>query len=810
MPKLPHLTTAQARINLEKYGPNTLKEIPPISPLIILLNQVKNPLMYILIIAAFITLFLGDYIDALVISLASFANISLGFFQEYKAERALFALTKILTPTAKVIRDGQISTIDAKELVPSDVIYLSHGDRIPADGIVIESVGLSVNEAVLTGESLPVLKSVSSQNDPNIFMGTTVAAGRGIMRITQTGERTKFGQIAKTLETTPEESTPLQKRVRILAGFLAKLVIILTATIFALGLIYGETPIEIFTTAVAIAVSAIPEALIVSITVVLTIGMQKTLRRQGLVRRLASAETLGAVTTICIDKTGTITLGQMGIVKNDLIDRHLAVKCLVLANNLSDPLELAIWDWARSQNTIDPEKLTDETNRIKEIPFDESKKYMAVETREGLFIKGAPEILLEKSTLNKSEKKKWYTTLENYGKEGLRVLAIAFTSNPAPDWDKTLPPLEFLGIIGASDPIRSGVKEAIDIAQKAGVKVKIVTGDYELTARTVMKQLGIGIKDPDKEIIDGKELAVISEEELSNRVANLRLFARISPEQKLKIVLALQKNGEVVAMTGDGVNDALALKTADIGIAVAQATDVAKETADLVLLDSNFRTIVSAIEEGRVMFKNIKKIVLYLLSDAFHEMFLITASLFLRLPLPLSASQILWINIIADGAPDLALTFDPKDGNEMNKPPYNPRGALIDLQAKILIFAVTVSAGLLTLIVFIITLRFHSIEFARTLAFTLMATNSLVYVFSIRNLGKSVFLVNPFKNRILIISVVIGLILQIIAVYHPFFQTLFRTVPLPLPYWILIFSINGSVLVLVEIIKVFFLSRTKK
>ena len=766
--------------------------------------------MYILLIAALVTLILGDYIDSIVILLASVINISLGFFQEYKAERALFALKKILTPTAKVTRDGQIYTIDTKELVPGDIVYLSHGDRVPADGIVIESVGLSVNEAVLTGESLPVEKTVSVDKQPNIFMGTTVAAGRGIMYLTSTGERTKFGNIAKTLETTPEETSPLQKKVRILADSLAKLVILLTSAIFILGVIYGESPIDMFTTAVAIAVSAIPEALIISITVILAIGMQKILKQKGLIRKLSSAETLGAITTICIDKTGTITQGQMHIVKADIIDRDLAVKSLIIANNLSDPLELTIWDWTRNQNTIDPQKLTDETIRIKELPFDETRKFMAVETAEGLFIKGAPEILLAKSIFSEDEKLKWQKTFENYGKEGLRMIAAGFVKNPPPNWEKELPSLEFLGIVGASDPIRDGVKEAIEKAQKAGIKVKIVTGDYQLTAQTVMKKLGISINNPEKEIIDGKELAEISEEELCQKINEIRLFARISPEQKLKIVNALQKNGEVVAMTGDGVNDALALKTADIGIAVAQATDVAKETADLVLLDSNFETIVSAIEEGRVMFKNIKKIVLYLLSDTFHEIFLITASLILRLSLPLTASQILWINIIADGAPDLALTVDPKDGNEMNKLPHDPKKSLIDLEAKVIIIAITLSGGLLTLLVFIFALNNYNIEFARTLAFTLSATDSLVYVFSIRNLGKSVFTLNPFKNRVLVISVLIGLILQVFAIYHPLFQRLFNTVPIPLPYWILIFAVNGCMLFFVELIKIAFSHRAKK
>jgi len=390
------------------------------------------------------------------------------------------------------------------------------------------------------------------------------------------------------------------------------------------------------------------------------------------------------------------------------------------------------------------------------------------------------------------------------------MIAAGFVKNPPPNWEKELPSLEFLGIVGASDPIRDGVKEAIEKAQKAGIKVKIVTGDYQLTAQTVMKKLGISINNPEKEIIDGKELAEISEEELCQKINEIRLFARISPEQKLKIVNALQKNGEVVAMTGDGVNDALALKTADIGIAVAQATDVAKETADLVLLDSNFETIVSAIEEGRVMFKNIKKIVLYLLSDTFHEIFLITASLILRLSLPLTASQILWINIIADGAPDLALTVDPKDGNEMNKLPHDPKKSLIDLEAKVIIIAITLSGGLLTLLVFIFALNNYNIEFARTLAFTLSATDSLVYVFSIRNLGKSVFTLNPFKNRVLVISVLIGLILQVFAIYHPLFQRLFNTVPIPLPYWILIFAVNGCMLFFVELIKIAFSHRAKK
>ena len=814
------LTSEEARKRLEKFGLNTLPEKPPPSSFFILLDQFKSPLVYVLLFAALITLFLRDFPDTVIILFAVFINTILGFYQERKAKQAFYVLAKILTPQAKVIRDEEKKIIDARKLVPEDLVVLEIGDKIPADGVFLQAVDLSVNEAILTGESQPVKKK---ENEPG-FMGTIVASGRGLMRVSQTGTLTKMGQIAKTLEE-KEEKTPLEKQLAQLAKTLAILVGLAALFIFLSGIILGKSVIEMFTTAVALAVAAIPEGLLVSLTVILAIGMQRILKRKALVKNLASAETLGSVTVICADKTGTLTEGKMRVVdylieepKNRKTE-ELLLKAVVLCNNMGDPLEVAMMEWALRQKAQgELETIKNEYPRLDEIPFSPKYKYIATLHPGILFLFGAPEVVLRKCKAQSAKRKVWEQKFEEYGSKGYRLVgfATAETQNLAeaqkifaslrPDArkrDRDSASLRFLGLLLYEDPVRPEVEQVLKECQTAGIKVKIITGDYLETSIAVLEKLGIKIKKD--EVIEGEELEKISPEELKKRIDKIVLFARTDPFQKLKIVQALKDNGEVVAMMGDGVNDAPALQTADIGIVVRESSEVAKETADIILLDSNFKTIVAAIEEGRGIFDNLRKIVLYLLADAFGELLVIFGALLVGLPLPLVAGQILWINLAADSLPDLALAVDPKRKGLMRELPRNPKESLLNLEMKSLVFLVSLFAGISTLVIFSFMLRqTDDLFLSRSLAFAVLGTNSLFYVFSCRSLRQPVWQTNIFSNRWLLAGVLAGFFLLVIPFYLRPLQILLKTVPLRIGEWLIVLLLGLLVVGIIEGVKATF------
>jgi len=808
MNDLPGLTSEEAKKRLASFGANALAEKPPPSALSVLFDQLKSPLVYILFFAFAVTMFLQEYVDGSVILLAVVMNTILGFVQERKAQHDLAALKKILTPQAKVTRDGKTMYVRTSELVPGDVVLLSNGDRIPADGHILESVSLFINESMLTGESLPVGKSADRDNNL-VAMGTVVTGGRGTMTVTKTGMVTAMGRIAQTLGETKEEHTPLQRQLSSLARTLAVTVFGLSTLIFIVGVIFGEEIVSMFTTAVAVAVSAIPEGMVVSLTVILAVGMQRILKRKSVVRKLVSAETLGSVTTICIDKTGTLTEGVMRVVESELTDHERAVRTVVLANNLDDPIEIALWNWARGQNHFDPQKMTDDNPRVAEIPFDSTRKYMAVATKTDLWVKGAPEILLEKSDMSDKERKHWTEKITEFGSKGLRVIGIACGGMPSEhEPDITIANLQFLGIIAVSDPIRKEVKETLAVCRKAGISVKVVTGDYRVTSEAVLREIGIPITNPEMEIMEGKELENIRTEDLHKRVREIKLFCRVTPHQKLKIVDALKAVGEVVAMTGDGVNDALALKKADIAIVVEGASDVAKETADIILLDSNLTTIVAAVEEGRGIFQNIRKVVLYLLSDALTEITIIIASLVMRLPLPLTASQILWINILSDGFPNLALAFEPKDRDLMDAPPRPNNEPIIDREIRTLIILIGIVTSVLSLAAFIGRyLVSHDLAHARTLVFAIVGIDSLIYVFSCRSLSKPLLKSGIMRNRWLVWAVFAGFILQILPIYHPGLAAAFDTTPLDVSDWLIVAAMGVILIAVIEGVKYAYLTR---
>jgi Ca2+-transporting ATPase len=800
------LTSAEAKARLVEYGKNELPEKPPPSDFSLFISQLKNPLVYILMAAGTVTVFLGHYSDAAIILFAVVVNTTLGFIQERRASRALTALKKLIHPHAKVKRDGEVVTIDVEEVVPGDVVVLEQGSKVPADGTLLVAERLFVEEAILTGESVPVEKEEKKE----VFMGTIVTAGHGLMRVTTTGEGTQMGKIAKGIQE-PSEDTPLRIQLKRLAKQLSILVFGLTVIVFLVGVISGREIAEMFTTAVALSVSAIPEGLLVGLTVVLAIGMQRILKKKGLVRNLVSAETLGGVTTICVDKTGTLTEGKMQVV-DTIGDEKMIAQQAVLANDLDDPLVIAAYEWAK-QHVKNLQSLVEKNPRLDSIPFSSKSRFFAGLNQTGkektLFVNGAPEFLLEWSDLTRSQKSEIGGRIEELTSQGKRVIGLAKKTfkKERISGDDVKKGLKWVGALAFSDPVRQGVKTALEKTESAGINLIIITGDYAQTAIAVMGQIGFEVDQ--NEVILGEKLSALSSHELAKRLSHpdgeTKLFARTTPEQKLKIVEALKANGEVVAMMGDGVNDAPALKKADIGIVVGEASDVAKETADLILLDSNFATIIEAIEEGRGIFDNIRKIILYLMSDAFEEIIAVIGTLVLGLPLPITAGQVLWINLISDGFPDLALTIDPKSPGIMKQPPRDSAENIISLWMRNLIALVSLAGGLMALGLFV---WFHAQTgddlLARSIAFATLGLNSLVYVFSIRTLTRPFWKENPFDNKWLNLAVLAGFGLQITPFFIPTARNFLRLESLSLGQWGMVAATSIVMFIIIEVAKEIF------
>lgn len=832
--KLQGLTEKEARKRLEQYGPNELTKKKEASDLKFLLDQFKSPLVYILVFAGLVTLFLREWTDAAVIFAAVLMNTVLGFFQERKAQKALAALRSFLVSQAKVIRNGKRKMIPTRDLVPGDLVILEIGNRIPADGVLVEATDISVNEAILTGESMPVKKQVAVKHSRGgvapaahrgselVYMGTEVVTGIGQMKVTATGVKTAMGEIGKSVAELVEERTPLQIQLDQLGKILAVVVGLTAFFIFIFGEILGYEPVEMFTTSVAIAVAAIPEGLVVTLTVILSLGMQRILRRKALVRKLLAAETLGSVSVICCDKTGTLTEGEMKVVgyeteklKNQET-KKLLVKAAILCNDLRDPLEMAMMKFAeRELENPKTEKLKNNYPRLDEIPFSPEYKYIATLHKGGLlFVSGAPEVILKKSRITNHESRTWRKRFEEYGEKGLRLVGFAYrkiSNQQSAVSNRDIKNLNWLGILLFEDPVRSGLAVALKECQKAGIEVKVITGDYRATAAAVLKKLAIANGElQDYQVMEGEELEKISERELKKRIKEILLFARVDPQQKLKIVQVLQEEGQVVAMTGDGVNDAPAIKKADIGIVVGEGSDVARETADMVLLNSSFTTIVAAIEEGRAIFENIKKVVLYLLSDSFTEVILVAGSMILGLPLPLTAAQILWVNLVEDGLPDIALAFEPKEKDLMRERPRAKKTPILDLEMKVLIFIIGLFTDLTLLtLLYLLTKGLFHLHHIQTIIFAGLAIDSLFYVFSCRSLRKTFFHEHPFENKILNLAVIFSFVLLFLAIYLPFFQRFLGTHPLEAKEWLLVLAIGIFNITAIEITKWVFIARRK-
>ena len=811
------LSEKEVQERLKIFGKNEISERKKIVKAKIFLNQFKNPIISLLLTAGFITLLLKDYIDALAIFTATLINSLLGFYQENKAEEALAHLKSYIEERIRVIRENREIEIDGRELVPGDIIRVSQGDRVPADCRLIYVNDLMVDEAILTGEALPVNKTTETINfqaaigdqKSMIFSGTLVVQGFGNAVVCRTNEHTEIGRIATLVQEQTREQTPLQKAITNFSLKASAILLTLTAITFLIGILVGYSPLEMFLTSIAILVSAVPEGLPVAMTVILAIGVQRLAKKNGIIRKLLAAETLGNTTIILTDKTGTLTEAKMNLSRivtfEDWVDDDFVMKLAIINSDviienpkespdhwriIGRPLEIAVVK-AAAKIGVRLQQVKKEIPILNYLPFNSANKFSAslieYQNKSYLCLFGAPEILLKICQQTPEEKRRQILKeIEKMANDGERVLGIALKeinhNQPVLLTAKyKFENFKFLATLSFTDPIRPGVRDTIHRIEQVGIKTIIVTGDHRGTAEAVAKELGLPTRP--EHVINGSELDTLSSEELKSRLPQIRIVSRVSPEGKLKIAKAFQNIGEIVAMTGDGVNDAPSLKQADIGVAMGSGTDVAKDVAELVLLDDNFHTIVAAIEEGRRTMENIRKVIVYLLSSVLDELILIGGSLVTGLTLPLNAIQILWVNFLTDSFPAVTLAFEDHYDYLLKKPKWSAN-QLIDLEMKILIFAIGIPTSLFLFVTYwlLLKLGFNPL-IVRTFIFATFGTYSLFLIFSVRSLQKSILKYNPFSNFYLLGGVSAGLILMLISIYWPPLQMVLKTVPLP-PIWL--------------------------
>lgn len=858
------LATSDAIKKLKESGRNSLPQEKPYSKIRLFLGQFNSPLMYILLVTVVISFLLKHYSDTIFIIVVLLINTTVGFYQENKANQSLLALKKMVKIRAKVWRDGYEKEIDSEELVVGDVVLLKAGDKVPADGRIIEAKNLKINEASLTGESQAVEKKADNTLPEPIplpertnmaFMGTIVEEGRAIIVVVATGINTQIGEIVSLLKETKERKTPLQKKIATLSQITGAFILSIIFAIVIIGYFTEKSFADIFVASLALAVSAIPEGLLPAITVILVLGMRRIFKQNGLVRKLAATETLGSVTVICTDKTGTLTEGKMRVghiltSTRELLSDHLnglakgenangveshisALKIATLANDafVENP-EAELQEWvvrgrpteqalllAGMQSGLNKHELEKQYPVLDRITFESDYKFAATlhrknESQNTLYVIGAPEEIIahsidldvdsKKEKLGTTEANKLIEKLETLTQKGLRVLACAHkdydSKTKYQNLTELVKELSLVGFIALKDPLRQDAKESIAITKKAGIRTVIVTGDHKLTAKAIAEE--IGIKAKDENIIEGKELEMISDDELRERAKHISIYARVSPRHKLRIVDALQANGEVVAMLGDGVNDAPALKSADIGVVVGSGTDVAKEVADLVLLDDNFKTIVKSVEQGRVVFENVRKVFVYLVADDFSELFLFLSAMAMGFPLPLLPAQILWINLVEDGFPDIALTTEQETKGVMDEKPRNPKEPILNKPLKQWMTAIFFITGLAAFLSFFFLWNLtEDLQKTRTIVFALVCVDSLIFAFSVRSFKRTIFRKDIFSNRYLVGGVAIATLLLIGAVYLPPLQKLLATQPLGITEWLMIFSISTIEILLIEFSK---------
>ncbi|MFA5077994.1 MAG: HAD-IC family P-type ATPase [Dehalococcoidia bacterium] len=861
------LTGEEAGERLRRHGPNELTEKGKTPAVIVFLRQFASPLIYILLIAVLVEFFImHKATDAAVIMVVLTINAVIGFVQEMRTERAMEALKKLAVPHARVIRSGSVADTVAAHLVPGDVILLEAGDKVPADARLIESASLSIDESILTGESVPVEKfteaiegeAAVADMGNMVHMGCAVVNGRGYAVVTATGMNTEIGTITARIQDVKPPPTPLQRNVSRLGRYIGILVLTIITILIITGLFQGYTFDELFALAIAAAVSAIPEGLPVMVTVVLALGIRRMAQRNALIRKLPAVETMGAVNVICSDKTGTLTESEMTVrnmyiagrsidvtgagyrpdgeflesgVKLESVgddDLLLALRICALCNDSSlrleegkyrlmgDPTEGALLV-AALKGELSQDALQKEQPRLAELPFSSEKRYMAtlhpcVDGKAITFVKGAEDriLALSRRVLEKGQvvdltpDKRAEIERINLAmaSRALRVLALAYADcSPAPEklsHEFLDGSLILVALVGMIDPPRAEAKKAVADCKAAGIKVMMITGDQTATATAIASELGL----PGGDALTGLELDALSDDEIKERIEHISVFGRVEPMHKLRIVDTLKSKGYTVAMTGDGVNDGPALRSADIGIAMGiKGTDVAREAADMVLTDDNFASIVSAVEEGRVIFSNIRRSVFYLLSTSIGELFLYIAAIIAGMPLPLVAVQILWVNLVTDGVCTIPLGMEPKHSNVLAEPPRRAKSGILynGMLWRIIFMALIMS--MITFSIFGWSLAGAGLEKARTIAFTLLVAFQWFNALNARSDRQSIFRLGFFSNRPLIGGIALAVLLQIMVIYLPPLQQVFYTVPLDLSDWGLIVLIALTLLAIDELRK---------
>ncbi len=826
-----------------RWGSNRIAEADHPHPVFLFLRQFADLMIGLLVVAATISGLIGEWTDTILIGLIVVINAVIGFLQEWKADRAVEALKNLSQPLARVRRNGQLTQLPSEALVPGDVIEINAGDVVPADARIVSAVLLEVDESPLTGESLPVEKS--SQKDlPNtvladrqsmIHSGTAVAQGHGRALVVETGQRTEIGHIANLLDSTEERKTPLQRRLATMIRWISIAVVVASLVIFAAGVL--REPISSWTRelysqmlliAISLAVAAIPEGLPAIITVTLALGSQRMVRRKAITRRLTAVESLGSVDVICSDKTGTLTQNKMVVadvhpVETDNGAETRLLEAMTLCSDaeagpsgeiVGSATETALLT-AAIEHRIDVLKHRQDNPRIAETPFSSERKRMATvhkepDQQQRLYVKGAPDRVLPLCLSNDDTNiDQWLQKVEELARSGRRVLSVA-TRLIQSDGEASSPldesSLQLIGIVGIVDPVRPEAREAITVCKSAGIRTIMITGDHPGTAMAVGADLNL-FDDLD-EVVTGVELEEMTDEELIERVQTIACYARVSPKHKLRIVRALQSHGGSIAMTGDGVNDAPALKQADVGVAMGIAgTDVSKEAADIVLADDNFSTIVAAVEEGRIVYDNIRKFVAYLLTANTSEVLVILGAVLLGLPMPLLPVHLLWINLVTDGLPALALGFEPAERNVMKRPPRSSTESLFGsgLGLGILLVGILMSVTCLGVFFALISdsMRGVSLTKARTMTFFVLSVSQLFYVCGIRSFTDSFIRLGLWSNYRLTLAVIFGILLQLCTLYVPFLQKFFHTVPLSITELFFAIGISTIPFFAVEAWKVF-------
>ncbi len=848
------LSAAEAQKRLAGYGPNVLPEKKGAGPLKIFLSQFGSPLNWILLGAALLSLFMGEVSDAAVIAFIVMINAVIGFYQEYKAEQSVRALKRMMVSSARVVREGAESSVKATSLVPGDIILLASGDKVPADARLLESNSLRVDEAMLTGESVAASKDAGARPEEKaqigdrlnmLYMGTSVVSGRARAVVTGTGTATEIGSIAGLMQDTVSAVTPLQEKFERFSRVLGLALLGVGIVILILGVARGESLATMLMTVIAIIVAAIPEGLPIVVTIAMAIGVTRMAKRGAIIRKLPAVETLGSTTVICSDKTGTLTRNEMTVKTiyagaelyqasgtgyspegkifcgrehceggcREKLERTLRAGLLCNESSVyregeawkvtGDPTEAALIV-AAAKGGLKPEEEKKAYPQTGILPFESEHGYMATLHRSGsgslLFVKGAPEFVADMCSMSAEERLDAMEAAENLASSGMRVLMTAQKSLPegAELRREDLKGLEFTGLQGMIDPPRPEAVEAIANCRKAGIRPVMITGDHAVTAQAIGRELGIG--GDSTRVITGRELSTMTDEALYDAVKDVSIYARVAPEHKLRIVSQLMKRGEIVAVTGDGVNDAPALKAAHIGAAMGiTGTDVAKEAADMIVTDDNFASIYNAVVEGRVVFDNIRKAVFFLIPTGLSAVLSIFVTMFAGLPLPYTAIQLLWINVATNSLKDVTLAFEPAEPSVYTRPPNDPKEGILSrmMVERTLIVGTVIALGVLYNFQLALA-EGLTVEQCRTVAMTTMVFFQFFQLWNSRSETRSIFRINPLSNPILVLSMLAALAAQILVIYEPNMQNLFQTTALTKAQWVRIILTASTIILVVE------------